>query len=84
MAENMNCHELSINYMAYSWQFVFNITLAFCLDSKETRPATEVEQTHSHVNTFSYHLYRAFEELAEGFAFQQAVGEEGQVGELVD
>lgn len=30
------------------------------------------------------HLDGAFEEFAEGFAFQQAVGQEGQVGELVD
>ena len=67
--KNMNCHELSINYMGNSRQFVFNITHAL---------------THSHVNAFSYHLHRALEELAEGFAFQQAVGQEGQVGELVD
>lgn len=65
----MDCRGLAINFMGNPRQFVFNITHAL---------------THSHVNAFSYHLHRALEELAEGFAFKQAVGQEGQVGELVD
>ena len=32
----------------------------------------------------SYHFHRSFEEAAEGFAFQQTVTQQGQVGELVD
>lgn len=32
-------------------------------------------QYHSRINAFSYHLHRAFEELAQGFAFQQAVAQ---------
>ena len=59
----MNCRGLAINYTGNSRQFVFNITHAL---------------THSYVNAFSYHLHRALEEAAEGFAFEQAVSVDGE------